>query len=70
MRNFPRQWRAIEEPGSSWRVVDAKGQILCYLYYDHEYFRRNHMKLLTGDEAREIAASIAQLPELIAYSSE
>ena len=70
MRNFPRQWRAIEEPGSSWRVVDAKGQILGYLYYDHEYFRRNNIKLLTGDEAREIAANIALLPELIAYLSE
>jgi hypothetical protein len=40
-------------------VRDANGQQLAYVYYEEEPGRRSAAKLLTQDEARQIAANIA-----------
>ena len=41
---------------------DANGQALTYIYYECEPGRRSAAKLLSEDEARQIALNIAKLP--------
>jgi YD repeat-containing protein len=58
-----RQWRLLH-------VTDKNGQPLAYVYYEEEDGRRRSAaKLLTRDEARRIAANIANLPHLLAKKS-
>jgi hypothetical protein len=59
-RRFPSPWTA-EETDACFIVRDANGQAL---YGEDEPGRRAAAKVLTRDEARRIAASIAKLPEL------
>ena len=40
-------------------------QALAYVYYEDEPGWRTAAKLLSKDEARRIAANIAELPELV-----
>jgi len=46
-------------------VRDANGQALSCVYYESEPGRRSAAKLLSKDEARRIAANIAELPNLL-----
>jgi hypothetical protein len=64
-RRFPAPWRAETIPGG-YVVRDDNGQALAYLYSRDNEAEAMQAKVLTADEARRIARSIARLPELLA----
>jgi hypothetical protein len=49
-RRFPLPWR-VDEATESFRIRDASGQALAYVYYEDEKGRRDVMNRLTRDEA-------------------
>ena len=51
-------------PGG-FKVVDANGQGLAYVYARETADQASVAKVLTFDEARRIAANIAKLPDLV-----
>ena len=55
----------IEDNGTCFIIRDNNGQALSYVYYEQEPGRRAAAEILTRDEARRIAISIAKLPELV-----
>jgi K+/H+ antiporter YhaU regulatory subunit KhtT len=57
-------WSA-EELDACVIVWDRDGQALAYVYFEDEPRRRAAAKLLTREEARQIAADITKLPELL-----
>jgi hypothetical protein len=63
-RRFPAPWRAEQIPGG-FKVVDATGQALAYVYARDTKAQADTAKMLTMDEARRIAANIAKLPTLL-----
>jgi hypothetical protein len=64
-RRFPPPWSALETPGG-WKVVDANGVAVAYVYAVDER-RRTALgfDVLTPEEARRIAWGIARLPDLM-----
>ena len=63
-RRFPPPWRADKIPGG-YVVRDANGQALAYIYSRDSEAEARQANVLTKDEARRIAVSIARLPELL-----
>jgi hypothetical protein len=57
-RRFPPPW-SIEEIIESFKIVDATGEALAYVYFENEKGRRDIMNRVTKDEARRIAVNIA-----------
>ena len=64
MRRFPPPWTADRIQGG-FKVVDANGQALAYVYSRDHPNAAHIANLLTHDEARRIAANIAKLPVLL-----
>jgi hypothetical protein len=67
MRRFPPPW-TIEPLDAGYKVVDANGQVLAYVYGHADLRDAQIAKALTLDEARRIACNIAKLPALLARS--
>jgi hypothetical protein len=64
-RRFPPPWTVEEYRGISFIVRDANKFAVAYVYFESEPGRRAAAQLMTKDEARKIAAGIANLPELL-----
>lgn len=64
-RRFPPPW-TVEKTGGGFRVVDANGVLLAYVYARDDLAAGSQGSLwLTTDEARRIANGIAKLPGLL-----
>jgi hypothetical protein len=63
-RRFPPPWTVEHIPGG-YKVVDASGQALAYVYARDTKAQADTAKVLTMDEARRVAANIAKLPALL-----
>jgi hypothetical protein len=61
MRRFPPPWTVEKIPGG-FKVIDANGQSLAYVYSRENPNDAHMAKVLTEDEARRIASTIAKLP--------
>jgi hypothetical protein len=64
MRRFPPPW-TLEALDGGFKIVDANGQTLAYVYGRADPRDAGIAKALTLDEARRIAANIAKLPDLL-----
>ena len=65
MRRFPPPWTIEKIPGG-FKVVDANGQSLVYVYSRETKNAADIAKVLTEDEAWRIASNIAKVPNLLA----
>ena len=57
MRRFPAPWTVEQIPGG-YKVLDANGQSLAYVYGRETKADADTAKVLTMDEARRIASNI------------
>ena len=64
MRRFPPPWK-VEALDGGFKVIDANGQSLCYVYGHADPHDAQVAKGLSLDEARRIASNVAKLPELL-----
>jgi len=64
VRRLPPPWTVEQIPGG-FKVKDANGQSLAYVYGRETKADADIAKVLTMDEARRIAANIAKLPGLL-----
>lgn len=62
-RRFPPPWTTVQTEGG-WRINDATGRPLAYVYGRDDATRAGSHHLTT-DEARRIAVNISTLPELL-----
>jgi hypothetical protein len=63
-RRFPPPW-TIEKIAGGFKVLDANGQSLAYVYWRETKDAADIAKVLTEDEARRIANNIAKLRGLM-----
>lgn len=63
-RVFPPPW-SVEQHGDSFIIKDATGQILGCSYFADEPLRLWSTRQLTKDEARKVAANIANFPDIL-----
>ena len=64
-RRFPAPWRVIEMAGG-WRVVDAIGTPLAYVYARDDLMNgTSGSNFLSTEEAWRIATGITKLPDLL-----
>ena len=63
-RRFPAPW-TVEALDAGYKIVDANGQALAYVYGLDDLRDARTAKSLTRDEARRIASNIAKLPSLL-----
>jgi hypothetical protein len=63
-RSFPAPWSVVDIPGG-FRVQDASGNALCYLYSWDDPSAGHQADVLTRDEALHMAATFAKPPELL-----
>ena len=68
MRRFPPSW-TIEPLDAGYKVLDANGQVLAYVYGLDDTRDARIAKSLTRDEARRIASNISKLPTLLGKGS-
>ena len=68
MRRFPSPL-SLESLNGGFKIVDANGQTLAYVYGHADPRDAQVAKALTLDEARRIASNIAKLPTLLAKRS-
>jgi hypothetical protein len=64
MRRFPTPW-TVEAIDAGFKVIDANGQSLAYVYGHTDKRDAGVANALTLDEARRIASNIAKLPKLL-----
>jgi hypothetical protein len=55
----------VRQGTGGFKVLDANGQSLAYVYSRETKDAANIAKVLTEDEARRIASNIAKLPALL-----
>jgi hypothetical protein len=62
MRRFPAPW-TVEAIDAGFKIIDANGQSLAYVYSGDNPNDAHIAGVLTKDEARRIASNIAKLPK-------
>jgi len=68
MRRFSPLW-TVEPLDGGFKIVDANGQALAYVYGNADPRDAGIANALTLDEARRIASNIAKLPTLLSKES-